>query len=117
MAAEENQPRWLERTWDEAHFVGLLALDDSLPVFAGHFPGNPLLPGVLQIDWAITAAAEAFSGLPDTAFSGMSRIKFKSPVRPGARLELSLTHADNVVSFSYRENGDVRTEGRLHYHG
>ncbi len=69
----------------------------------------------MQIDWAITVTAEAFADLPATAFSGMSRIKFKLPVRPGSLLELEVTRTDDVVTFIYQNEGSVCTEGRLHY--
>ena len=106
---------WRRRASDQHRFNGTLFVADDLPAFAGHFPGNPLLPGVVQIDWAISAAAETYADLPDTVFSGMSRIKFKTPVRPGSWLELELTRAADTVSFVYRYEAAICTEGRLHY--
>ena len=112
---ENSSPKWSRRSSNAEHFSGVLDVDAQLPVFAGHFPGNPLLPGVVQIDWALTATADTFNDLPATAFSGMSRIKFKTPVRPGSQLALELARHGNTVSFVYRSEGSVCTEGRLHY--
>lgn len=57
--------------------------------FAGHFPGAAILPGVVQVDWAIHFARQH---LPlDGTFSALESLKFLAVVRPGARLRLSLT--------------------------
>lgn len=112
-----NQPLWIHREQDANHFDGLLFVDPTLAVFAGHFPGNPILPGVVLIDWATASAAAAFSETPATAFAGLSRVKFKSPVGPGAWLRLALTAKDGVVGFTFSDNRGVCTAGRLQYHG
>jgi len=58
------------------------------PAFQGHFPGDPLLPGVVQVDWAVRLGREAFGSLG--GFQGLDQIKFLRPVRPGTALELRL---------------------------
>jgi 3-hydroxymyristoyl/3-hydroxydecanoyl-(acyl carrier protein) dehydratase len=64
------------------------------PAFAGHFPGQPLLPGVLLLAQVLEAA------LADPALAGrlgdaprLSSAKFLSPVRPGDRIEMSFDTA------------------------
>lgn len=63
------------------------------PVFAGHFPGNPLLPGALLIDWAM----ERFNRHAGRAASHgeIRQAKFPSPARPGVRLTLACESAPN----------------------
>lgn len=63
----------------------------SSSVFDGHFPGFPLMPGVLLIEcmaqtcgW-LTSAINRFSGLP--ALAGVKEAKLREPVFPGHRLE------------------------------
>jgi len=63
----------------------------SSPVFEGHFPGFPLMPGVLLIEcmaqtcgW-MTSAINGFSGLP--ALAGVKEAKLREPVFPGYELE------------------------------
>ena len=112
-----NQPLWAQQRIEQDHFHGLLYVDAGLPVFSGHFPGNPILPGVILIHWSITSAADTFEQTPKTAFAGMSRIKFKSPVKPGAWLKLQLTRSDSSVRFVFADNQGACTEGRLQYHG
>jgi 3-hydroxyacyl-[acyl-carrier-protein] dehydratase len=63
---------------------------------AGHFPGNPIMPGVLQIE--ALAQAGAVAVLSDEAnrgklalFAGIDDVRFKRIVRPGEVLELECT--------------------------
>ncbi|MHB1198201.1 MAG: hotdog domain-containing protein [Polaromonas sp.] len=66
------------------------------PAFAGHFPGAPMVPGVLLLDAALHAALQA---QPMTSSDGdgartvcqISSVKFLSPVGPGETLSISCT--------------------------
>jgi 3-hydroxymyristoyl/3-hydroxydecanoyl-(acyl carrier protein) dehydratase len=79
-----------------------LRVPPTLIHFAGHFPGLPILPGIVQLDWAIAFAAEHVPGVRDVA--SVDRLKFTAPVRPGALLGLTLSHdaARRRVQFAYR---------------
>lgn len=68
--------------------VFTLAMDADLTAFQGHFPGNPILPGVVQVDWAVRFGTEAFGDLG--RFRGIERLKFQELIRPGETLELHL---------------------------
>ena len=54
------------------------------PAFAGHFPGTPILPGVVLLDTALQAIAKASSIVLDRC--EISSVKFLSPVGPGDAL-------------------------------
>lgn len=56
------------------------------PVFAGHFPGTPILPGVVLLDMAIHAILIPAGSVPDAC--EISTVKFLGPVHPGDRLEI-----------------------------
>lgn len=68
------------------------------PVFPGHFPGHPIVPGVLLLDWA-QAAIEAQLGRPVQA---LTEAKFHSPATPADRLELDFEISAYVVRFEIR---------------
>ena len=53
------------------------------PAFPGHFPGRPILPGVVLIDAAMRFAPLA----PGMAIRGLASAKFLRPVGPGAELD------------------------------
>ena len=56
------------------------------PAFAGHFPGTPILPGVVLLDTALQAIAEASGIALDRC--EISSVKFLSPAKPGDELEI-----------------------------
>ncbi len=91
--------------------VALRHVKADEPWFAGHFPGDPILPGVLVAESLAQAAALLFlSAHPERAGSavylaGMDRLRFRRPVRPGEtlRLEITATAArSRVVTFDAR---------------
>ena len=60
------------------------------PAFAGHFPGQPLLPGVVLLSEVLEVLLRAAPGW----LAGQARVsaaKFLAPVRPGASLEVRWT--------------------------
>lgn len=60
------------------------------PAFAGHFPGRPIVPGVLLLDAAIHAIVQARDGTAGgSASCQVSSAKFLSPVTPDEPLTLS----------------------------
>ncbi|WP_228875609.1 AMP-binding protein [Paraburkholderia saeva] len=88
------------RTGDDVHYD--LRVPPELAHFAGHFPGLPILPGVVQVDWAIRLAADHVADA--RAIASVDRLKFMAPVPPGAMLSLKLSHdaARRRVQFTYR---------------
>ena len=73
--------------------VGKKCVTFSGPYFAGHFPGNPVMPGVLIIEALAQTGAVAILSLPENRgktayFAGIDKAKFKQMVRPGEVLTL-----------------------------
>lgn len=73
--------------------VAQLDVDSRLPLFAGHFPQYPVLPGVIIMEaLAQTACFCLFAQDPENAglgfFAGIDNAKFRRQVRPGDVLEL-----------------------------
>ena len=63
--------------------------------FAGHFPGNPVMPGVLIVEALAQTGAVCVLSLPENAgklalFAGIDKVRFKRVVRPGDTLRLQV---------------------------
>ena len=93
-----------------------LELDVPLDLahFSGHFPGTPVLPGVVQIDWAQQLARELINDLPPL-FGGMEVLKFQQLVRPGDRLQLTLRFdaERGKLYFTFRSGEANCSSGRI----
>ena len=93
------------------------------PFFQGHFPENPIMPGVLQIEAMAQLGAAAFATLPDQndkliLFAGIDNARFKNVVRPGDRLdmEIKLLKIKGPVAKCYAQafvEGKLCTEANL----
>jgi 3-hydroxymyristoyl/3-hydroxydecanoyl-(acyl carrier protein) dehydratase len=82
------------------------------PAFAGHFPGHPILPGVLLLAEAM-AAIEAATATTARDWS-VENVKFAGAVEPGARLSLAHDVQDSGhVRFEIRDNERLVASGVL----
>jgi len=90
-----------------------LTIPRDLVYFTGHFPGAPIVPGVVQIQWAIELARR-YLGASGT-FAGMDALKFQQVMRPGARVTLTLRWAlsDGKLHFAYQSDGARYGSGRF----
>ena len=84
--------------------------------FDGHFDGAPVLPGVVQVDWA-RHFARLHLALP-ARFRAMHALKFQQPVLPGSalRLELQYDALKNSLQFRYLSDAGQHASGRLLFH-
>ncbi|NWB97303.1 AMP-binding protein [Pseudomonas gingeri] len=103
LAQQEMDGEWLLQ----------LAVPPDLAYFSGHFPTTPVLPGVVQVDWALDLGRERLE-LPEK-FAGMEVLKFQQLVRPGDRLELSLRfdRERSKLHFAFRNATAACSSGRI----
>ena len=76
--------------------VAIKNLTNNEPQFTGHFPGRPIMPGVLMVEALAQAGAVAVLSLPEYAgklalFAGIDECRFKRTVVPGDTLRLEVT--------------------------
>jgi 3-hydroxyacyl-[acyl-carrier-protein] dehydratase len=86
----------IERRSDE-FAIGIKNVTMNEPHFTGHFPSNPVMPGVLIIEGmaqtagAVCAATHFGTGKNTVLFMTIDQAKFRKPVRPGDVLEYHMT--------------------------
>jgi 3-hydroxymyristoyl/3-hydroxydecanoyl-(acyl carrier protein) dehydratase len=89
-----------------------LAIAADHPAYAGHFPGRPILPGVVLLDEALLALAALLGRAAATA--QIKSAKFLSPVLPGENLRLDyLSTAAGVYRFELKAAERVVASGVL----
>jgi len=80
----------------DTHVIGAKSVTMNEPFFVGHFPGNPVMPGVLQIEaMAQTGGILVLNTVPDpenyiTLFMKIDKVKFRNKVLPGDTIYFSL---------------------------
>ncbi|MCI8875748.1 MAG: 3-hydroxyacyl-ACP dehydratase FabZ [Lachnospiraceae bacterium] len=85
----------IEEVEEGKRAVGKKCVSYNEPFFAGHFPGEPVMPGVLIIEAMAQVGAVAILSRPENKgktayFAGINNAKFKNKVLPGDVLELEL---------------------------
>jgi len=103
----------------EKRIVGIKNVTYNEPFFPGHFPGRPIMPGVLIVEaMAQAAGVLVFKSLPEEKhgqavyFLGIDNVRFRKPVTPGdqLRLELEITkHRQAIWGFK----GKALVDGKL----
>jgi len=78
-------------------------IPDSLSYFAGHFPTQAVLPGVVQIHWAGELCKMLFS---PSGFSELSSVKFNGMILPGHTIDLSLKFSLDRQSLRFEYTGE-----------
>jgi len=73
-----------------------LAIPADHPAYAGHFPGHPILPGVVLLDAALHALAVAHGMAAEQGLAQLKSAKFHSPVTPGEALTLHYSASPNA---------------------
>ncbi|MGQ4660511.1 hypothetical protein [Lysobacter sp. F6437] len=81
------------------------------PSLPGHFPGRPLVPGVVLLD-RVLDAVEAVHGVATGALA-LPRVKFMQPLLPGESARVELDGAMPRWRFRVLRDGDVLASGEV----
>ena len=99
----------LSQDKDTLELARTLGEGDS--VFAGHFPELPIVPGVLQVDWAMQHSQHWYSS---EDFWRLDKLKFQQVIMPGDDLILRLENVGKGrVSFAYHCDDKLMSSGYL----
>ena len=106
-------PELLEQVESNGEWSLQLAVPPDLAYFSGHFPTAPVLPGVVQVDWALSLGQQLMN-LPKK-FAGMEVLKFQQLVRPGDEIQLHLRFdpVRGKLYFAYRNETATCSSGRI----
>ncbi len=101
----------------EAHF------DAASDWFSGHFPNEPILPGIALLS-AVSEVIQQYEAARGrtVSISGIRRVRFRVPVRPGASVTITVSPAQDFDSYAFRAvvhgetvcSGTMDVQGRPH---
>ena len=100
-------PPLISETLTDEGLIWTFRVPADFPFFEGHFPGHPILPGVVALGWLL-AGAERFLGRNVEA-AELLNVKFQVVVLPGADVELCITPKTGG-----RLQGILRSEAGVH---
>jgi acyl-coenzyme A synthetase/AMP-(fatty) acid ligase/3-hydroxymyristoyl/3-hydroxydecanoyl-(acyl carrier protein) dehydratase len=113
LAARPKAPEVLEQSESNGEWSLQLSVPPDLAYFSGHFPKAPVLPGVVQVEWALNLGRQLLK--LDGAFAGMEVLKFQQLVRPGDEIQLHLRFdaERGKLYFAYRNDTATCSSGRI----
>lgn len=111
--ASHTTPAILDATRSGDECTVQLCVPTDLACFPGHFPQAPVLPGAMQVAWALRLSAEHLGTAADC--HEMEALKFQRLLRPGdsATLHLRFDRASGKLHFVYRHGDTTYSSGRL----
>jgi 3-hydroxymyristoyl/3-hydroxydecanoyl-(acyl carrier protein) dehydratase len=86
------------------------------PWFSGHFPNEPILPGIAQLSMVFAAIRKALAGDSDVRFSEIRRVRFKQIIRPDAPIRIHaapVKPGDDVYGFKITVDDEIACSGNV----
>lgn len=111
IAGIEDRPEVLEAIRSETSAEWRCRVPPDLSCWPGHFPDSPVVPGVLQVDWAMDLASELLGGLP--RLCEVEQVTFRDPLRPGDTFRIRVDAEANAwLRFRIWSEGAEHASGR-----
>lgn len=85
------------------------------PAMAGHFPGNPVVPGVVILHEVILAVGRWLG--PGLVVRRLPHAKFVAPLLPGQDAAIDLTRDGCIIAFSVQRGEEILAKGTLEFEG
>ena len=99
---------------EQGEAVGKYTVKGDEFFLQGHFPGNPIVPGVIQCEMIAQTAVALIPDMHDSLpmYTGLNNVKFKNPLLPGdtAVMTVSLTAGRGIFCFA---KGKLEANGKL----
>ena len=99
---------------EQGEAVGKYTVKGDEFFLQGHFPGNPIVPGVIQCEMIAQTAVALIPDVHDSLpmYTGLNNVKFKNPLLPGdtAVMTVSLTARRGIFCFA---KGKLEANGKL----
>jgi acyl-coenzyme A synthetase/AMP-(fatty) acid ligase/3-hydroxymyristoyl/3-hydroxydecanoyl-(acyl carrier protein) dehydratase len=113
LAPRPKAPEVLEQVETDGEWSLQLSVPPDLVYFSGHFPKAPVLPGVVQVEWALNLGRQLLN--LTGPFAGMEVLKFQQLVRPGDEIQLHLRFDPerSKLYFAYRNDTATCSSGRI----
>jgi acyl-coenzyme A synthetase/AMP-(fatty) acid ligase/3-hydroxymyristoyl/3-hydroxydecanoyl-(acyl carrier protein) dehydratase len=113
MTPRPKAPHVLSQVETEGEWSLQLSVPPDLAYFSGHFPKAPVLPGVVQVEWALNVGRQLLN--LKGPFAGMEVLKFQQLVRPGDEIQLHLRFDPerSKLYFAYRNDTATCSSGRI----
>jgi acyl-coenzyme A synthetase/AMP-(fatty) acid ligase/3-hydroxymyristoyl/3-hydroxydecanoyl-(acyl carrier protein) dehydratase len=113
IAPRPKAPEVLEQVETDGEWSLQLSVPPDLAYFSGHFPKAPVLPGVVQVEWALNLGRQLLN--LTGPFAGMEVLKFQQLVRPGDEIQLHLRFDPerSKLYFAYRNDTATCSSGRI----
>ncbi len=105
------QPVVLSQSQNSDDYIWELEFPPELACFKGHFPTQPIYPGVGQIGFLQQFAKSIWSDL--NWCQGYEQLKFQNLIRPYAVVQLKFSRKDHKVSFELNDSEQILASGRL----
>jgi len=106
-----TEPELLEERRSADRLERALRVPADLAFLEGHFPGFPVVPGVVQLRWALRLAAELLGREPRLA--GVEALKFRELLRPGDAFRAAVVLSTSREAFEFRLWSDDPASSRV----
>jgi len=94
----------------QSNATASISVPQDHPALAGHFPGNPVVPGVVILELVRQYIEAEYA---QAMLRQITHAKFSSPLRPGQTMQIEITRVSDMIRFSCRHGSDTIASGAM----